>query len=163
MRGVGRIYRETRSRASTKKTIKFINVTGGSSLLVWKKFAGFPPFTYTGQLTYTGQDRYRVIMFLILPTYCPADHVPDWQPRSILLARMLETRSVNVKNTHTSLIPPWEDQCEWHSMTRMTGPDCAVVGNLIKTHTHTPHQTHMTTAVPKPTTICGLMDTYYAK
>ena len=28
-----------------------------------------------------------------------------------------------------SLIPPWEDQCEWHRMTRMTGPDCAVMCN----------------------------------
>ena len=33
--------------------------------------------------------------------------------------------------------PPWEDQCEWHRMTRMTGPDCAVMCNLINTHTHT--------------------------
>ena len=42
--------------------------------------------------------------------------------------------------THTqqvSLIPPWEDQCEWHRMTRMTGPDCAVMCNLINTDTHT--------------------------
>ena len=31
---------------------------------------------------------------------------------------------------------PWEDQCEWHIMTRMTGPDCAVMCNLINTHTH---------------------------
>ena len=30
-----------------------------------------------------------------------------------------------------------EDQCEWHRMTRMTGPDCAVVCNLINTQTHT--------------------------
>ena len=30
---------------------------------------------------------------------CPADHVPDWQPR-ILLGRV-EARSINVKNTHT--------------------------------------------------------------
>ena len=29
---------------------------------------------------------------------------------------------------------PWEDQCEWHIMTRMTGPDCAVMFNLINTH-----------------------------
>ena len=36
-----------------------------------------------------------------------------------------------------SLIPPWEDQCEWHKMTRMTRPDCAVMCNLINTHTHT--------------------------
>ena len=42
-------------------------------------------------------------------------------------------------HTHTqvSLIPLWEDQCEWHRMTRMTGPDCAVMCNLISTHTHT--------------------------
>ena len=29
---------------------------------------------------------------------CPADHVPDWQPRRLL--GMVEARSVNVKNTH---------------------------------------------------------------
>ena len=29
------------------------------------------------------------------------------------------------------------DQCEWHRMTRMTGPDCVVMCNLINTHTHT--------------------------
>ena len=39
--------------------------------------------------------------------------------------------------THTHTIPPWEDQCEWHRMIRMTGPDCAVMCNLINTHTHT--------------------------
>ena len=43
----------------------------------------------------------------------------------------------NGKKTHTHLIPPWEDQCEWHRMTRMTGPDCAVMCNLINTYTHT--------------------------
>ena len=29
------------------------------------------------------------------------------------------------KHTQVSLIPPWEDQCEWHRMTRMTRLDCA--------------------------------------
>ena len=51
----------------------------------------------------------------------------------------------NLINTHThtqyththTQIPPWEDGCEWHRMTRMTGPDCAVTCNLINTHTHT--------------------------
>ena len=38
-------------------------------------------------------------------------------------------------NTHT--YTPWEDQCEWHRMTRMAGPDCAVMCNLINTHIHT--------------------------
>ena len=30
-----------------------------------------------------------------------------------------------------------EDQCEWHRMTMMTEPDCAVISSLINTHTHT--------------------------
>ena len=50
-----------------------------------------------------------------------------------------------LNNTHThtlSLIPPREDQCEWHRMTRMTGPDCVVMCNLINTHTHTHTHTH---------------------
>ena len=47
----------------------------------------------------------------------------------------------NLINTHThthtvSLIPPLEDQWEWHRMTRVTGPDCAVMCNLINTHTN---------------------------
>ena len=33
--------------------------------------------------------------------------------------------------------PPREDQCEWHRMTRMTGPDCVVMCNLINTYIHT--------------------------
>ena len=48
--------------------------------------------------------------------------------------------------THTykqvSLIPPWEDQCEWHRMTRMTVPDGAVMCNLINIHTYTHPPTH---------------------
>ena len=45
--------------------------------------------------------------------------------------------SINIHtHTYTHLIPPWEDQCEWHKMTRMTGPDCAVMCDLINTHTH---------------------------
>ena len=45
----------------------------------------------------------------------------------------------NLINTyiHVSLIPPREDQCEWHRMTRMTGPDCVVMCNLINKYIHT--------------------------
>ena len=32
--------------------------------------------------------------------FCPADHVPDWQPRVLL--GMVEARSVNVKKTTTA-------------------------------------------------------------
>ena len=40
---------------------------------------------------------------------------------------------MNGKKTHTHT--QGEDQREWHRMTRMTGPDCAVMCNLINTHT----------------------------
>ena len=50
--------------------------------------------------------------------FCPADHVPDWQPRVLL--GMVEARSVNVKKTTTT-----------------TGPDCAVMYDFNKyIHTH---------------------------
>ena len=37
----------------------------------------------------------------------------------------------NLINTHTLIYT------QWHRMTRMTRPDCAVMCNLINTHTHT--------------------------
>ena len=53
------------------------------------------------------------------------------------------------RHKYVSLVLPWEDQCEWRRMTRMTGLDCAIRRNLINTHTHThahkhihAHQTH---------------------
>ena len=33
--------------------------------------------------------------------FCPADHISDWQPR--ILLGMVEARSVNVKNTTTTI------------------------------------------------------------
>ena len=47
---------------------------------------------------------------------------------------------INNTYIHTYIhtyIPPREDQCEWHRMTRMTGPDCVVMCNLINTYIHT--------------------------
>ena len=44
-------------------------------------------------------------------------------------------------------MPPWEDQYEWHRMTRMTGPDCAVMRNLINTFTHTHTQEVFVTSI----------------
>ena len=40
-------------------------------------------------------------------------------------------------------------QCEWHRMTRMTGPDCAVMCNLINIHTciHTCFHTYIQTYI----------------
>ena len=42
--------------------------------------------------------------------------------------------TIHTYMTYISLIPPREDQCEWHRMTRMTGPDCVVMCNLINTY-----------------------------
>ena len=35
--------------------------------------------------------------------FCPADNVPDWQPR--ILLGMVEARSVNVKKTTNNILP----------------------------------------------------------
>ena len=88
----------------------------------------------------------------------PADLKADWQP--LIVVGVVGAQTLNVKNTHTcagyvkfniyiyihthkvSLTPPWEDQCEGHRMTRMTGTDCAVMCNLINTHIHTHRHTH---------------------
>ena len=62
-------------------------------------------------------------------------HTHTTGPDCVVMCNLINTHT----HTHTqvSLIPPWEDQREWHRMTRMTRPDCAVMCNLINTHTHT--------------------------
>ena len=39
---------------------------------------------------------------VLLICFCPADHVPDWQPRVLL--GMVEARSVNMKKTTTTTV-----------------------------------------------------------
>ena len=56
-------------------------------------------------------------------------------PDCVVMCNLINTHTHT--HTHTHLIPPWEDQCEWHRTARITGPDCAVMCNLINTHTHT--------------------------
>ena len=43
---------------------------------------------------------YVCLIGVPLTSFCPADHVPDWQPRKLL--GMVEARSVNVKKTTTT-------------------------------------------------------------
>ena len=64
-------------------------------------------------------------------------------PDCAVMCNLINIHTYIRKHTHihtyihtVSLIPPWEDQCEWHRMTRMTGPDCAVMCNLINIHTY---------------------------
>ena len=70
------------------------------------------------------------------------------RPDCAVMCNLINTHT-HTHNTHTpvSLIPPREDQCEWHRMTRMTGPDCVVMCNLIK-HTHT--HTHVISIIDPP-------------
>ena len=42
--------------------------------------------------------------------FCPADHVPDWQPRVLL--GMVEARSVNVKKTTTTTHTHTVEKCQ---------------------------------------------------
>ena len=72
-----------------------------------------------------------------------------------------------------SLIPPREDQCEWHRMTRMTGPDRVVMCNLINTYIHTyihpPREDqcewHRMTRMTGPDCVvmCNLINTYICR
>ena len=76
-----------------------------------------------------------------------------WQQPGVPSATTIENKNTKTqkhKHTHTnthkyhrSLNTPWKDQCERHRMTRMTGPDCAVMYNLINTHRHTHTYTHI--------------------
>ena len=62
---------------------------------------------------------------------CSADHEQDWQSHPVD-----PYSAIYDDHTYISLIPPWEDQREWHRMTRTTRPDCAVMCNLINIHTY---------------------------
>ena len=60
-------------------------------------------------------------------------------------------------NTHTHT-----HQRKWHRMTRMTGPDCAVMCNLINTHTHTQCEWHSMTRMTGSdcAVMCNLINTH---
>ena len=66
---------------------------------------------------------------------CSADHVQDWQPYPVDPYSAICDDHTYI-HTYIHTFPAWEDQCEWHRMTQMTGPDCAVMCNLINIHTY---------------------------
>ena len=59
---------------------------------------------------------------------CSADHEQDWEPYPV--------DPYSALCDDYTYIHTWEDQREWHRMTRMTRPDCAVMCNLINIHTY---------------------------
>ena len=69
--------------------------------------------------------------------FCPADHVPDWQPR-VLLGIMVEARSVNVKKTTKQQQQPHNLLRRWDVSSNpgnwnfpSTGRPGSSVGNLV--------------------------------
>ena len=62
--------------------------------------------------------------------FCPADHVPDWQPRVLL--GMVEARSVNVKKTTTTTT-----KISWTCRTAVIVPRPLSIKR--KTHTSAKH------------------------
>ena len=65
------------------------------------------------------------------------------RPDCAVMCNLIKKKTHTHTHTHTQVFvtsiidPPWEDQCEWHRTTRMTGPYYAVMFNLTNTHTHT--------------------------
>ena len=82
---------------------------------------------------------------------CLADHERDWRPYPVDPYSAICRDDCTYIHTHiqtyqVTLNPPREDRCEWHRMTRMTGPDCAVMCNLTNIHTYIHTYIHIHTA-----------------
>ena len=56
--------------------------------------------------------------------------------------------------------PPWHDQYEWHRMTRMTGPDFAVMCNLINTQRERGRERMNRMTGPDCPVMCNLRNTH---
>ena len=79
-----------------------------------------------------------------LISFCPADHVPDWQPRIVL--GMVEARSVNVKKSTTTTT---------HTSTYIVGPKLLPLRKSMKSSCHySPcfHLTNVLTCLESPRT-----------
>ena len=63
--------------------------------------------------------------------FCPADHVPDWQPRVLL--GMVEARSVNVKKTTTYCIQQYSKFCHvcYQLIYAVANPVCGLLDRNI--------------------------------
>ena len=77
-------------------------------------------------------------------------------PDCAVMCNLISTHTNTHTHTQVSLIPPWEDQCEWHIMTRMAGPDYAIMCNLINTHTREAMDTTGLTVVRQGMRVVGV-------
>ena len=83
--------------------------------------------------------------------FCPADHVPDWQPRVLL--GMVEARSVNVKKTTTTTTTnrnPNRDKTLSGSTCNGTDQYQNGSSNLITPYREQPRTTRNVAAYPRP-------------
>ena len=73
-----------------------------SSIFFWHVyFVILVPFSLSFLFVFFVCSRWSFVD--VPPTFfCPADDVPDWQPRTLELLGMVEARSVNVKKTTTT-------------------------------------------------------------
>ena len=75
--------------------------------------------------------------------FCPADHVPDWQPRVLL--GMVEARSVNVKKTTTTTVCVL--CCVFSSHSFWTSSSLDVPAGVTQEECHTGFFIHLLSAV----------------
>ena len=82
--------------------------------------------------------------------FCPADHVPDWQPRVLL--GMVEARSVNVKKTTTTTTnrDPNRDKKLCGSTSDGTDQYQNGSSNLLTPYREQPRSTRNDVAYPRP-------------
>ena len=101
-----------------------INFYGHASSTLLQLVNQWLNFTYSR--SHTSLCRLCVCVFLCshwslvdvpLIFFCPADHVPDWQPRVLL--GMVEARSVNVKKTTTTTTSATEARIQILVFTRI--------------------------------------------
>ena len=67
------------------------------------------------------------------PVATNSTFLPTRNERNDLVGRCGNGHTIHAKVSSI----PWKDQCEWHRINTMTGPDCVVMCNLINIHTHT--------------------------
>ena len=78
-------------------------------------------------------------------------------PDCVVMCNLINTYTyVHTYIISIIMIPPREDQCEWHRMTRMTGPDCVVMCNLINTYIHTYVHVYILVRIVQVEKVCPL-------
>ena len=85
------------SDGSRLELCQTLSIECPSSIFFWHVyFAILVPFSLSFLFVFFFCSHWSLVDVPLI-SFCPADHVPDWQPRIVL--GMVEARSVNVKKT----------------------------------------------------------------